>query len=742
MKILMVLNGLEIGGAETHVMELALSLLKRGYEVEVASNGGAYVAELEKNGIVHHNCPLNALKLKNLTKSYKRLKQIIRRGKYDIVHAHARIPGFLCGILQKKLNFRLITSAHWVFKTGPVLNVLTNWGEQSVAVSDDIKQYLIDNYKMNPNDISVTVNGINMEKFSPTVTADEIYEEFSLSKDAPTIVYISRMDTDRSLAAHHLLSCCKKLNEDYPDLQLVIVGGGNDYEKIESKARIINETVDRKMVVTTGARTDIYEFVAIADLFIGVSRAALEAMSAAKPVIIAGNEGYIGAFHGGVLDKAIETNFCCRGCQPSSPKKIYDDIHAIFDLDQEQLVHLQKYNRKVIADNYSIDIMTDDYEAAYKKLLSIDPFKNNDVVVSGYYGYRNIGDDSLLQAIITNLKDIKPDIRIVALSKNPNETAEKYGIKSINRFNFVKIKKTIEKSKLLISGGGSLIQDVTSTRSFMYYLNIINMAVNSGVKTFVYANGIGPVISDKNKARAKKVLDQVDLITLRDSNSLGELENMGVDNPNCIVTADPAYSILPADGELNGLLKVNGIEKDEKYFLISLREWEKNAEDIEETMVKFCEYINARYDLTPVFVPMHKKYDFGICSRIRRQLNFKTVLIKKSISASQLMILAENASFVIGMRLHLLIYSLTVGTPIIALSYDPKVDSVLKSHTKNISFDVSDVELNKLLNSADYIIEEREAVKENNLAVSETLSALTYDDAKRAVELIGGNSDV
>lgn len=735
----MVLNGLEIGGAETHVVELALSLVKRGYEVEVASNGGAYVSELENNGIVHHSCPLNALKFKNLTKSYKRLKQIIRRGKYDLVHAHARIPGFLCGILQKKLNFRLITSAHWVFKTGPILNILSNWGEHSVAVSDDIKQYLIDNYKMLPQDISVTVNGINMEKFSPSVTADEIYEEFNLSKDAPTIVYISRMDADRSMVAHHLLSCCKQLNEDYPDLQIVIVGGGNDFEKIESKAKIVNATMERNMVVTTGARTDIYKFVAIADLFIGVSRAALEAMSAAKPVIIAGNEGFIGAFHSGVLDTAIETNFCCRGCEQSSPKKIYDDIKAIFDLPEDQRIHMQKYNRQVIAENYSIDKMTDDYESAYKKLLATDPFKNNDVVISGYYGYRNIGDDSLLQAIITNLRDIKPDIRIIALSKNPKETEERYRVKSINRFNFFKIKKAIEKSKLLISGGGSLIQDVTSTRSFMYYLNIISMAVNSGVKTFVYANGIGPVINEKNKARAKKVLDEVDLITLRDAASLGELENMGVDNPNCILTADPAYSILPADGMLDKILKSNGIEKEEKYFLISLREWVNNADDIEESLVKFCQYINAMYDYTPVFVPMHKKYDFGICSRIRRQLDFKTVLIKKNMSAAKLMILAENAQFVIGMRLHLLIYSLTVGTPVIALSYDPKVDSVLKSHTMNMKFDVSEIDMEELLKSADYIIKERNTIKENNLAVSETLSAMTYDDAKRAISMIGGN---
>ena len=736
MRILMVLMGLEIGGAETHVTELAIALKDRGYDIEVASNGGVYAQELEQHGIMHHCLPLNRRKASALIKSYKGLKKLIMRGKYDSVHAHARIPGFLCGLLQKKLNFRFITTTHWVFKTGPVLNRVTNWGEYAIAVSDDIKQYLIDNYDMPEGRISVTVNGINMEKFSPTVRCDEVFDEFSLDKDKRTIVYVSRMDTDRSLAAHQLIACAPELERLYPGIQIIIVGGGNDYDAVKSEADAVNAKVGRNMIATTGARTDIYKFVSVADLFIGVSRAVLEAMSAAKPVIIAGNEGYIGAFHAGVLQTAIDTNFCCRGCEMSTPEKLLSDINAIFDIPPEEIVHMQKYNRKVIAENYSIEKMTDDYEHAYSELLKDNPRLKSDCIISGYYGYRNIGDDSLLHAIVNNLKDIKPDIRIIALSKNPKETEEKYGIKSINRFNLFKINSAMKTSRLLISGGGSLVQDVTSTKSLVYYLKIISMAHKNGMITMVYANGIGPVNNEKNRARAAEVLKDVDVITLRDEISFGELESLGVPTDNVTVTADPAYSIIPADGELLKICEENGIDRDEKYFLVSVREWEKNAPDFEQTIVRFCEYVNARYGYTPVFVPMHKKFDFGICSRIRRSLDFKTVLIKKKINAAQLMILAESAQLVLGMRLHLLIYALNVGTPIIGLSYDPKVDSVIKSHSKNFSFDVSELDAKKLMLAADFIAENRKSIVENNLAVSETLAAKAFDDAKTAVSLL------
>ena len=736
MKILMVLMGLEIGGAETHVVELAVALAKRGYEVEVASNGGVYQEELAKFNITHYKLPLHKKTVGSFLKSYFGLKKIISKGRYDVVHAHARIPGFICGLLQQRLKFKFITSAHWVFRTGPLLNRLTNWGQYSVAVSEDIKQYLIDNYQMSAENIAVTVNGINMEKFSPSVTADEIYEEFNLDKNAPTIVYVSRMDTDRSLVAHQLIEAVPKLNSLYPDLQIIIVGGGNDLENVMQEAKTANNSVNRRAVVITGARTDIDKFVAIADLFVGVSRAALEAMSAAKPVIIAGNEGYIGAFHAGVLDEAIETNFCCRGCAPSTTGRLLDDIKVIFDMDGEQLAHLKKYNRKVIAENYSIDKMTDDYVTAYGNLLDIRTDIKFDVMISGYYGYRNIGDDSLLQAIVTNLKDINPDLRIVALSKVPKETEEKYGIESVYRFNIFKISSMLKKTKLLISGGGSLLQDITSTKSLDYYLRIIKMALKNGAKVMVYANGIGPLINPKSRQKVKEVLECVDLITLRDEISLEELKEMGVDNSSCILSADPAYSILPQDGQYEEICKKIGLTDGTKYFMVSLREWDKNGEQFEENVVKLCRYVNARYDLTPVFIPMHKKYDFSICSRIRRQLAFKTVMIKERLTASEIMSIVEKSEFVVGMRLHLLIYSLVVGTPILGISYDPKVDSIIKSHSKNITFDVENTDAMEFTAAVDNIIANRKEIVENNLAVSEVLSKKAYEDAQRAVSML------
>ena len=105
---------------------------------------------------------------------------------------------------------------------------------------------------------------------------------------------MSRMDSDRSFAAHKLIEIAPRLYNTIGDYEMVIVGGGNDLENIKAEAEAANSAIGREVIKIAGARTDVNKFVASGDVFVGVSRAALEAMAAEKPSIIAGNEGYIG----------------------------------------------------------------------------------------------------------------------------------------------------------------------------------------------------------------------------------------------------------------------------------------------------------------------------------------------------------------------------------------------------------------------------------------------------------------
>ena len=234
--VLLALMKLDIGGAETHAVELAKELTRRGWRVLVASNGGVYVKELTDAGIKHYSVPLQNKNPFNMLKSLHLLKKILREEKPDIVHSHARIPSFLLGILHKRMHFPFVTTAHWVFSTKYGLRYLTDWGEKTLAVSEDIKTYLMENYNIPASDIFVTINGIDTEKFSPENNGSSVRSDFGIPQDAPVIAYVSRMDADRSLAAHQLIDAFPTLCETLPGLHLIVVGGGNDFDAVKAEA--------------------------------------------------------------------------------------------------------------------------------------------------------------------------------------------------------------------------------------------------------------------------------------------------------------------------------------------------------------------------------------------------------------------------------------------------------------------------------------------------------------------------
>ncbi|MDD6213723.1 MAG: glycosyltransferase [Firmicutes bacterium] len=369
MNILMSLMQLDIGGAETHVVELAKELKRRGHNITVTSNGGAYVEELEKYGIKHYAVPLQNKKPQNVMKAFSLLREIITNEKIDIVHSHARIPSFILGKLHKKMKFPFVTTAHWIFNIKYGLKYITDWGQKTLAVSEDIKKYLIDNYKIPESDITVTVNGIDVQKFSADTDSKAAMKELGISENDNTVVYVSRMDEDRSLVAHQLITAAERLDTIVENLKCVIVGGGNDFENVKKEAEAMNEKVGRKAIILTGARTDINKLVAPAKLFVGVSRAALEAMAAEKPTIIAGNEGYIGLFDKNKLAIGLKTNFCCRGCPQSGVDTLTQDIGGFFGMWEDDQKALGSYGREVVMKYYSVARMADDAERVYKQVL-------------------------------------------------------------------------------------------------------------------------------------------------------------------------------------------------------------------------------------------------------------------------------------------------------------------------------------------------------------------------------------
>lgn len=734
-KVLMTQMSLDIGGAETHILELAIGLVKMGYDISVASNGGAYVEELTKNGIAHYKVPLHTKRPQDVIKSYKILCNIVEEQRFDLIHAHARIPGFISGKICKKYNIPFVTTAHWVFKTSYGLKYITDWGDKTIAVSSDIKKYLLDNYKIREEDINVTINGINTERFSEQVDYYEVLKTFHLKQESFKIVYISRMDSDRAKVAFQLCNIADRLDKKIENLEIVIVGGGDVFDDLSKLAGEVNQKVGRKLVTLTGARTDINKFVAMSDLFIGVSRSALEAMGGRKPVILAGNEGYIGLFTKDKIETAVQSNFTCRNTGEPEEKRLYEDIVCFCEMPAAEKHEIADYSKQVILEHYSVEKMASDTSSAYRAALSqnkIPRYGRTDAIVSGYYGFNNSGDETLLNALINVLRREKEDIDLIVLSKNPEETQRQHKVSSINRMSYLKILYWMKHSRLLISGGGSLLQDVTSTKSLLYYLFIIQMGKLLGLKVMVYANGVGPIHKKANRRMVRKVLNKVDYITLREENSKQELEALGVTKPPIEVTADPAFTI-----EVNPMGKAKlSLPSGRKYYVVSIRRWKDYDKKLIALLSKTYSYIWKKYGYIPVFLPMQFPSDLAFSKMTAKEIKFGAVFAEKYMRADEMLDIIQQSEFVIAMRLHTIIYAANVCVPSIGISYDPKVNSFMHSVINNLVMEMTNLSEIDMQHFVDEIIENNHSYRKKLESKISEFKLLAEKNAKIAVELM------
>lgn len=675
----MALNGLDIGGAETHVVELSKELKRRGNDIVMVSAGGVYQKEVEDAGIKHYQVVLDSRDVRSILGAKDKLKKILLAEKPDIVHAHARIPGFLFGRLHKEMKgknaFVFVTTAHWTFDTSFLVKKLTCWGQKTLAVSDDLKKYLLKYYpEVDEKNIYISINGIDGRKFSKDVSGERVAKEFALTPGAKRIVYVSRLNPAVCAPAYGIIENIARIDAAVPGVEAIIAGGGDCYDDMAAKAEAANAALGRRAVIMAGPRTDINEIHANADVCVGVSRAILEPMIMEKKCVVAGQEGYIGILTPDKLDTAIGCNFTCRGCAPLDKSKMADDIIALLKADGDEAKKITDYGKSVVETYYSVKKMADDNYRMYCDALCDC---RTEAAILGYYGYGNSGDDALLKAIIGDMKKVDPSFTPIVLSHTPSATQKQYGVKSVDRFSVSEVINTFKKTKLLIVGGGSLIQDITSTKSLLYYLWCIRTAKRMGLKVMLYANGIGPLTGDANKRKAAKVLNLADVITLRDAESAQLLANIGVTKPKTEITADPAFSLNQCSPDkTESLLSALGIKGD--YFCMSVRNWGDNSENIMKNLAALGDYIADKYSLTPLFIPMQFDRDVPTSKKIMAMMHSKSAISDAPLDTESLIGVIGGAKAVVAVRLHMLIFAAVCAVPSLGIEYDPKVASFQK----------------------------------------------------------------
>lgn len=359
------------------------------------------------------------------------------------------------------------------------------------------------------------------------------------------------------------------------------------------------------------------------------------------------------------------------------------------------------------------------------------------VVISGYYGYENMGDEALLAAIVSALKTEIADLHIIVLSARPDETAGRYGVESVSRINVGAVFSALRRADLLISGGGSLLQDVTGPLTIPYYLSIVAMAKMLGKPVMFYAQGIGPVDGALGKRLIKLLADKVEVITLRDAASFDFLRELGVSRPVIEVTADPVFGLdlqkVKSNPEKVPETPATG-STGKPVMGLFIREWQ-GLEPCLDALAGLADYMmDQGWEI--IFIPMQYPADLTPARETARRMNLPPVIIEEGLGFRSLTKLISSLDLVIGMRLHALIIAAGCEVPMLGLSYDPKVSEFMDMIEQPVLRDLSGLSQETLIKAVDDILANKAAIKGKLHEKRLEFGQKALRNAKMAVELL------
>ncbi|QNK58337.1 polysaccharide pyruvyl transferase CsaB [Paenibacillus sp. PAMC21692] len=363
------------------------------------------------------------------------------------------------------------------------------------------------------------------------------------------------------------------------------------------------------------------------------------------------------------------------------------------------------------------------------------------IAISGYYGYRNSGDEAVLRSILLALEEqgAAQGVRVqpVVLSADPAWTSSMYGVEAAHRMRPADILRTLRGCDGLISGGGSLLQDATGTKTIPYYTGIMRLAQLLGKPTFAYAQGIGPVNRRWMDPLIRGVMRRSAYVSVRDAESADLLARIGVARERIEVVPDPVMGLpLPEGAETSvnadalqapsgalaadlagsaiadsasqlstgrgqaalGEAALRGVKPPVSQDApvvpvasdasvtpivgVSLRSWRQDGADLARAAEALIA-LSKRRSVTLRFLPFHTPSDVVTSQEMIERLRGKlgegssVELAAPGDDPQQMLLEVSRCDVLFGMRLHALIYAANRMVPMLGLSYDPKIDHFL-----------------------------------------------------------------
>ena len=293
------------------------------------------------------------------------------------------------------------------------------------------------------------------------------------------------------------------------------------------------------------------------------------------------------------------------------------------------------------------------------------------VLLSGYYGFGNLGDEALLDVFVTQMRRRFPASRVEVLSATPKMTSDAYHVEATQRWDWRAVRAAIARADVVLSGAGGLLQNGTSLRSLLYYAAILREAVRARRKTMVFAQSIGP-LDVWGRLVVRHFCKGLDRATVRDERSRRLLHQLVPRTP-VERTADPVFLYDAPDDRSDLAAEGLGPESG-AYAVISVRK-ASGFRDGATVLARAIDRLAQRHAIRSAFLPLGGAADAAASTDVIRACASNPVLLPDCTLAKAASIL-RGARVVVGMRLHSLVLAARYGVPFLAMAYDPKVSAL------------------------------------------------------------------
>ena len=326
-KVLFVIGTLDVGGAETQLVELASRLDRRSYEPVVCSvkSGGPLQAELEQRGVRVCSLGFSGFRRDNplvfprdllsATLATLRLWRLMRRERPDIVHGILISAYLLATFVGRLAGVRIIVSGRrslGLFKEHMTFylrleRLADRMTDLFIANSEAVRQDTLAREPIDAHKILVIYNGLDLTRFK---TPAALRRPAGFGADGwPFVIVVSNFIYYKG--HEHFLSAWPEVLRHHPRAIAVLVGDGPLKDHLQARA---DQLGIGDSVLFLGVRSDVPELLAASDVFVhpssqeGNSNAVLEAMAAGKPIVATAVGGTVEAIRDGETGILVPPN--------------------------------------------------------------------------------------------------------------------------------------------------------------------------------------------------------------------------------------------------------------------------------------------------------------------------------------------------------------------------------------------------------------------------------------------------